>query len=76
MNSLNIGQVLVLIAKIIAILQREGIIDPQGNFVDDLQAETRAFAAIEVELKAAGLVVPDKVDKIIALLPLVLSMVK
>ena len=76
MNNLNLGQVLVLEAKIVLILQKEGVIDAQGNFVDDLQAELRAFAAIESELKSVGLVVPERVDKIVQMLPLILALVK
>lgn len=73
---MNAGQLLRAFSQIIAILTTEGIIDAQGNFVDDLQSEIRAFSAIEAQLKADGIVVPSKVDQIIQALPLILSLVK
>lgn len=73
---LNIGQVLVLQSQIIQALVANGVIDAQGNFVDDLQAEIKALTDIETLLKSNGLVIPDKVDKIIQLLPLILTLVR
>ena len=73
---MNAGQFLILFAQIVTILQKEGLLDAKGNFIDDFAAEARAVAAIERQLTADGVVIPDRVDKIIQILPLVLAMVK
>ena len=72
---MNIGTALKIVAEIIPILVREGIIDEVGNFHEP-SAQHWAQLASEVEavLKLYGVTVQEDVDKVIALLPMILSL--
>lgn len=75
---ITVGQILVLFAGLIAILQKENIMDASGNVPQPMAVDAIGRAAVDVEqlLKAHGLVIDGKVDQIIALVPIVLAAVK
>jgi len=64
------GKALDLVADLDAVLDRAGVLTADGHFVHPLPAQVaaNATAGIEVVLKAYGLVVPARVDRILNLL--------
>lgn len=70
---LTLGQLLLLISGVIAILQKEGVLLPDGTFASPLDVEAVAKAGVDVEqlLKAHGLEVVGKLDSLIQLAPVI-----
>lgn len=77
---MNAGQLLLLISDLLALLKARGILLPTGVFdgtkLDTIQEDAEFAAAIEALLKLHGVHVPDRVDKIIALLPLLAGILR
>ena len=71
---MNAGQLLQIVRDVITLLETNGILLPDGSFdqtkLDTIQEDVELGLAIEAVLKAHGLVVPEKVDKFIQILPL------
>lgn len=74
---MNAGTLLSIISDVINMLKTEGVIDPKGNFVEPALADIpKLAAALEVILKSNSVAMPDKIDKVIQLIPLVLAIAK
>ncbi len=73
---LSIGVILKLAGEIEAILASDGLLDSNGDFITPLSpvAVSKSAAAIEALLVSKGVVVQNNVDKIIQLIPLILSL--
>ncbi len=72
----TIGVVLELAGKIGDILKQDGILDANGDAVTPVSVQAIAKVAADVEqlLVSHGVVVPGQADKIIQVLPLLLSL--
>jgi len=74
---MNAGTLLEIVADTVNMLKTHGVIDPQGNFVEPtLDKVPELAAALEAILKSHGVQTPDKLDKMIQLVPLVLAIAK
>lgn len=74
---MNAGTLLEIGADVVNMMKTQGIIDPAGNFVEpSLDKIPELAAAIEAILKSHGVQTPDKLDKMIQLVPLVLAIAK
>jgi len=76
---MNLGTGLIIFADVIALLQKEGVLLLDGTFdstkLDTIQEDVTFGAEVENLLKSHGLNVPEKIDKIIAILPLIAGMI-
>jgi hypothetical protein len=76
---MNAGQLLMVAQGVIGLLETEGILRPDGTFdsekLDTAQEDIAFGAKVEAVLKHYGLDVPEKVDKIIALLPIIAGLI-
>lgn len=72
---MNAGQLLLLAKDIITVLENDGIIKSDGSIVfpPSVQPEVVLAAQIETALRNRGLTIPADVDKVLAVLPLVLQ---
>lgn len=74
------GTLLFIVKDVIGLLQSSGVLTAAGDFddtkLDTIQEDTAFAAGIEAILKAHGVDVPEKVDTIIRILPLVASFVR
>lgn len=74
---MNAGTLLELVADVINLLKTQGLIDPTGNFVEPSVVQIPALVSgLEAILKAKGVVVPEKLEKALQLVPLVLAIAK
>lgn len=72
---MNIGTALKLFADIIKLLSGMGIIQIDGNFRAPSAAEDTLIAArVEEILKNYGVDIPEKVDKVLEIIPIALSL--
>lgn len=72
---MNLGEVLLLIEKVIGVLRTQGVILPDGTFVTLTPTEWgRVILAAIKELEQAGLVQVD--DRIEFMIPLLLSFIR
>lgn len=72
------GQVLLVIADVVPVLVRGGLLDATTGALTPLATQTEAWGAIapEVEVAIAKFVsIPDRVDRIIKALPVLLSLI-
>ena len=76
---MNAGQLLLIVRDLIALLVAKGVLKPDGTFdqtkLDSLQEDLAFSAAVEKVLVAHGLAIPEKVQQVIDLLPLVAALV-
>jgi hypothetical protein len=76
---MNLGEGLLLARDVITLLEHNGILLLDGTFdqtkLDSIQEDVEFAASVEGVLKIHGLDVPAKVDRVIALLPLVAGLV-
>jgi hypothetical protein len=74
------GLTLIIAKRIILLLEQQSILLPDGSFddtkLDTIEEDVTFAAGIEQILKDAGLDVPDRVDKIVKALPLLLSIIR
>jgi hypothetical protein len=72
--NLTVGLILKLAGSLDQVLTANGILDATGAFVTPVSATAiaKATADYEVSLKASGLVIPEKVDQIVQVLPALL----
>lgn len=72
------GQLLQIVKDVIVLFETKGVLKADGTFdntlLDTLQEDVAFGVAVEGILKKHGLVVPDKVDKFVQLLPLLSSL--
>lgn len=77
---MNAGQLLLVVKDVLGLLETGGILLPDGRFDQtklDTITEDAAFGlAIEGVLKKHGLHVPDRVDKILQILPLLAAVIR
>lgn len=77
---MNAGQLLLLIADVIGLLEAKGILLPDGRFdatkLDTVQEDVAFAASIETVLEKYGLNVPELVSALIQLLPLIAPLVR
>lgn len=77
---MNAGQLLLLIADVIGLLEAKGILLPDGRFdamkLDTVQEDVAFAASIETVLEKYGLNVPERVSALIQLLPLIAPLVR
>lgn len=70
----------IVVAEIVGLLKQGGYIDANENFdqtkFDSVSGDLALAGGVESILKAHGVHVPDKVDKILQLLPIVASFIK
>lgn len=75
---MNAGTLLKIFRDVVVLLEVKGVISPDGSFdtskLDTLQEDLDFVAAVEALLKSHGLDVPNRVDKIIQLIPLLISL--
>lgn len=73
----TVGQIIVLFAAFISMMQKENLMDADGNVPQPMNVESIGKVAVDFEqlLKAKGVVVNVKVDNIINLVPLLLAAV-
>lgn len=73
----TVGQIIVLFAAFISMMQKENLMDADGNVTQPMNVESIGKVAVDFEqlLKAKGVVVNVKVDNIINLVPLLLAAV-
>jgi hypothetical protein len=74
MNTLNVGQGLLLGSSVIHALQESGVLTGDGTFSDDPTKIATAANMIKGLLVQQGLAIDPKVDKIIAAIPLILAL--
>lgn len=69
------GQILVLLAGVIAILQKDGVLDTAGSFIQPVNTDALGKSALDIEnlLKVHGVVIDGRVDKFIQLAPLIIA---
>lgn len=76
---MNAGQLLKVVKDIVALLEDSGVLLPDGTFdkskLDTLQEDIAFAARVEGVLAKYGLDVPDKVNKVIAILPLIAELI-
>lgn len=74
---MNAGNFLKLTRDVIVLLETQGVLTEDGSFdsskFDTLQEDLAFAAALEAVLKTHGLDVPDRVERIIKLLPLLVG---
>lgn len=77
---MNAGMLLLVVADVLSLLQAEAILLADGTFdsarLDTIQEDVAFGAKVEAILKRRGLDVPDRVDKIIALLPIIAGLIE
>jgi len=70
---MNAGQLLKFVKEFVILLETKGVLLPDGSLdqtkLDTIKEDVDFGLAVEALLKTHGLVVPEKVDKFIALLP-------
>ena len=72
---MKVGTLVRVIAEVLPILERNGLIDANDDFHDPTPEQWATVASeVEAVLKAHGVTVQENVDKVIQILPLVLSM--
>lgn len=72
-NTLTVGELAIVISAVVPILIKEGLMDASGAFTaGSVQDWARVATDIETELKKY-LIVPAKVDQILAILPVLLQ---
>lgn len=76
---MNAGQLLLVVQALVGLLLAEGLLRADGTFdtskLDTVQEDIAFGAKVEAVLEQHGLNVPDRVNKIIAVLPLVASLI-
>lgn len=74
------GTLLLIVADIIGVLKTQGFIAADGSFdenkFNDIPTDLALAAGIEAILKQHGVAVPDKVDKVLQLVPLLAGLFK
>lgn len=77
---MNAGNLLLAIRDGISLLQSKGCLTPTGEFdehvFNDVAKIAELAAGIESILKSHGVVIPDKLEKIIQILPLLAGLLK
>ncbi len=77
---MNAGTGLFLVADFVELLKVKGLLLPDGSFdssrLDTIQEDLEFAVSVEALLKAYGLVVPEKIDQIIAFLPIIASFIR
>jgi len=77
---MNAGQLLQVVRDVVTLLESQGILLPDGSFdktkLDTIEEDIAFAIALEGVLKVHGLVVPEKIDKIIQILPLLAAIIK
>ena len=74
------GVLLLIIKDVIALMQTSGIITTTGDFdetkLDTLQEDAAFAAAVSAILETRGVDIPDRLEKVIQLLPLLAGLVR
>jgi hypothetical protein len=72
------GVLLFIFADIVSLLKSRGLVSEVGEFGDfsNVEKDLEFVAGVEAILKLHGIMTPDRVDKIIQILPLVASLVR
>ena len=77
---MNAGQLLLVVSVVIALLKTRGILLTTGQFdqtkVDSIQEDAELAAAVAAVLEQHGVNVPDRVEKVIAILPLLAGIIR
>lgn len=77
---MNAGTLLLVVKDLTAIFVNKGILRTDGSFdqqkLDTIQEDLDLAASIEALLKFYGVAVPDKVDRIIQMVPLIVGLVQ
>ncbi len=73
---MNAGTLLKVIRDVIDDLEQDGILKDDGSFVwpTDVQADVKLANQVNASLLAHGVTEPVEVQKVLAVLPLVLSL--
>lgn len=72
---MKVGTLLLIFSDVIQLLKNIGVINSFDEFIATTAEQDMMIAArVELILKAHGVTVPEKVDQVIALVPLVLSL--
>lgn len=75
-----VGTALLILADVIELMANVGILRGDGSFdhtqLDELQEDLAFAKDVEVILKRYGLDVPERVDQIIQLLPIVAGIIR
>lgn len=74
------GTLLLIVADVIGVLKSQGFIAADGSFdenkFNDIPTDLTLAGGIESILKQHGVAVPDKIDKILQIVPLVAAILK
>jgi len=72
------GTLLLVAADVINLLKGRNLITPAGDFGDfsNIQSDLELIKAIESILTQHGVDIPGRVDKVLALIPLIADLVK
>lgn len=72
------GTLLLLISEMIILLQKKGLITATGDFGDfsNITSDMDLVKGIEELLTQHGVTIPNRVDKVLTLIPLVVDLVK
>lgn len=74
------GTLLFIVADVVALLSARGILLPSGDFdeakLDSIQEDVELAAAVAAVLEQHGVNVPDRVQRILAIVPLVAGFVR
>lgn len=75
---MNAGTLLLVVADVITMLKDKGLIGTDGTFGNwtDLNTDLELVSAVEVILKKYGVATPDKLDKLIQLIPLIVELIR
>lgn len=76
---MNVGTALFVVRDVVALLVNKGVLHPDGTFdqalLNSVTIDLSLASGVEAVLKFHGVHTPDKVDKIIQLLPLLSSLI-
>ena len=71
------GTLLLVMRDVVDILISNHVLDGDGNFSSPSIATDAAIAnAVEYSLRARGIETPDKIDKVLKALPLILEIIR
>jgi hypothetical protein len=77
---MSVGTGLIVAKEVVLFLEAKGILLPSGEFddtkLDTIQEDIEFAVGIETILKKHGLAIPERIDKIIQLLPLLAAIAR
>lgn len=77
---MNAGQLLQVVKDLVVLLEAQGILLPDGTFdqtkVDTIEENIDFAILVQKLLETHGVVLPDRVNKIIQIIPLLVGIIR